>query len=389
MVTAPSVAVARPKVAVVRAADEHVGALTDFYRATWDPAATVEGVRGARVIAAQRNPVTPGSEPPTFLFLSDGRVLGHITTIPVRFWNGQDEVAAHWFNGLMVLPEFRNGLVGFSLLKQAVQELPLTGCITVTTAAQRLFQALGFTNYGTLDNYIAILRPACVLRQLNLQALGIARVPGWLSRAVHAAQQTGLATVGGCLAGGALTAWRTLGSLSRLRCVVRTGPEVTAAELDDLWARVRPTLAASPVRDGKYLVWRYDSDPAYERVALSNGGRIIAAAVVRRPRDTGDPRLNGIKVATLSDVVFPADRPDAGFAVLDAAEKLALRLGAHALLCTASHPALTGLLPRRAYVRMPGNVHFMLRDPQRRHGMPASLEAWWLTRGDAEADQVF
>jgi GNAT superfamily N-acetyltransferase len=389
MMTASSAPARKPKVAVVRAADEHAEVLADFYRAVWDPFATAEGVRSARAAAAERNPVTPGVEPPTFLFLSDGRVLGHITTIPVRFWNGHDEVAAYWFNGLMVLPEFRNGLVAHSLLKQAVQELPLTACVTVTTAAQRLFQALGFANHGAPDNYIAVLRPACVLRQLDIQALGIAGVPGWLSRAIRAAQRAGLATFGGFLASGALTAWRAFGAPRQLKCVVRTGTGVTAAELDDLWTRVRPTLAAAPVRDGKYLTWRYDSDAAYERLAVYDARRIVAAAVVRRPRDAGDSRLRGIKVATLSDLVFPADRPDAGLAALAGAEALARRLGAHALLCTASHPAVTGLLPRRAYVRLPGNVHFMLRDPKGRHRMPASLDAWWLTRGDAEADQVF
>jgi hypothetical protein len=31
----------------------------------------------------------------------------------------------------------------------------------------------------------------------------------------------------------------------------------------------------------------------------------------------------------------------------------------------------------------------MLRDPYGAHRMPASLDDWWLTRGDAHADQVF
>jgi hypothetical protein len=270
-----------------------------------------------------------------------------------------------------------------------VQELPLTGSLAVTSAAQRLFQAIGFANYGALGNYIAILRPATVLRQLDLEALGIAGMPAWLSRAVHAAQQAGLATAGGFLASGALTAWRTVAARRQVDCVVRTGTEVTTAELDELWTVVRPTLAASSVRDGKYFAWRYDSDPAYERLAVYDARRIVAAAVVRRPRDAGDPRLRGIKVATLSDLVYSAEQPGAGLAALAGAEDLARRLGAHALLCTASHPAVTRLLPRRAYVPLPGNVHFMLRDRGGRHEMPTSLDAWWLTRGDADADEVF
>jgi hypothetical protein len=162
-----------------------------------------------------------------------------------------------------------------------------------------------------------------------------------------------------------------------------------AVGLNNLWQRTRATLAASSVRDARYLSWRYDRDPVYERLALYDSRRMAAAAVVRRPRETGDPRLGGIKVATLSEVIFPVDEPASGEAAIAAAEQTARRMGADAMLCGASHPALAAILKKRGYLRPSGNLHFMLRDPGRVHELPASLGAWWLTRGDALTDQMF
>jgi hypothetical protein len=43
----------------------------------------------------------------------------------------------------------------------------------------------------------------------------------------------------------------------------------------------------------------------------------------------------------------------------------------------------------QAYVPLPGNLHFLARDPQGGYGLPNALGEWWLTRGDGEADEVF
>ena len=162
--------------------------------------------------------------------------------------------------------------------------------------------------------------------------------------------------------------------------------------LDALWRRARNTLPAAAVRDGTYLPWRYEpaSGGIYEAVAVwDRTGRLEAVAIVKKPRAQGDERLRGIMVATLSDILFPADRADAGLAALAGAERIARRMGADAILCSATHPTVTALLPRRAYLRMPGNIYFLIRDPQRALNLPTGLDAWWVTRGDDGSDETF
>ena len=107
----------KPRIEVLRVGEEHAEPLAEFYRAVWSRDAVASGVRAARAAAAAANPVEPGADIPAFAFLSDGKVLGYIGTVPTRFWNGTAEHPAHWFKGFMVLPEFQGGPVGHAVLK--------------------------------------------------------------------------------------------------------------------------------------------------------------------------------------------------------------------------------------------------------------------------------
>ena len=45
-------------------------------------------------------------------------------------------------------------------------------------------------------------------------------------------------------------------------------------------------------------------------------------------------------------------------------------------------------LLRAGFIRMPGNIHMLLRDPGGRHQLSADLSAWMVTRGDAWGDHL-
>jgi len=75
--------------------------------------------------------------------------------------------------------------------------------------------------------------------------------------------------------------------------------------------------------------------------------------------------------------------------LLSGAEDAARSVGGDALLSSGNAPALRELTRRRAYLPVPGNVHFFVKDGAGRCGLPRELDVWWLTRGDGESDGVF
>ena len=376
---------------VVRVDHRHTGTLAEFIRQVWDPTATPEAVGRARAEAATLNPGAFGQEAPTFLFLANGQAVGHLSTLPIRLCIGQTEQPAHWMTGFWVLTQHQNGPVGFLLLKEAVRHLGYALSLTVQPASRRLFEALGFKNLGMLPNFLQIIRPATILQNVDLTAIGLAGLPRWLAPGVRMAQRQSIATVAGAVASGAAHIWTAaLGRPSR-SFEVKRPQEVNVAEYDDLWSRIRPAIAATPTRDGTYLRWRYGSggDGRYQFVTVHAGSTLWGFAAVRRPRTEGDSRLSGIRVATLSEATFPPDRPEVGLALLAAVEGAARDLEADALLCSPSHAALPPLLRRRGFLRLPGNLHFLIRDPKGNLPLPRGLAEWWLMRGDMNADEVF
>lgn len=377
-----------PRTQVLMAGEEHAEMLAEFFRSVWDPRATAREVLASREREARDNPAAGGVPPPTFLVVAEGKCIGYVTTIPGRVEVQGKGAQGYWLKGLMVLPEFRNGPVGFLLLKEAVRYLKgyLFG-MAVAPAARKLFQALKFTDLGAVPNRLVPLAPATIAHHLDLEALNISGLPGWVRPLVRLCRGTGLDRVGGAALGLVREGYAGVASRSVKSLRAKAGGEWGEDEVSRLWARMREQLSAGAVRNGDYVRWRYAGVTAdsYETVTVRRSGTLLALAAIKRPREEADPRLRGIRVATLSDVVYdPADQP-AGLAALIGAEQAAKTMGAHALLAGATSPAFLGLLRKRGYVSIPGNVHCLVRGPGEQAGMP-SLHQWWITRGDGESD---
>jgi hypothetical protein len=381
---------ARPRVEVVQLEERHDEALAGFFRHVWNAEATAERVAAARNADRAADPHGSAQSPPAFAFLLNDEVVGYVGTIPNRFWSGSEELPGHWIKGLMVLPEHRNGPIGFLVLKEASMRTGLAAGMVVADPAIRLFEALGYRNLGPLENRILPLRPGRVLRRLDADAVGLSRRRPRLARALRFAQRTGLTAVPATFAALALSALALRTRLQAGSLATGTPATVPAEELDSLWRGVRSGIGAGSVRDGAYLNWRYgDRSAEYGFVTAREGGALAGVAVVRRPREEGDARLRGIRIATIADILFPTHRSDVGAALLEGSRRLAHAWNADAVLCSGTHPALLRLLRTHGFLKGPANVNFLLRGKAPAGKLPDTLQKWWLTRGDSEADGVF
>lgn len=369
---------------------EYLPLLADFVRKVWSPEIQVDALRAARAQAAASNPADPGEAPPTFLFLRDGQAVGHLTTIPTRLQCGEWIGPAHWLKGFWVLPEHRNGPIGAMLVREAARRLDCLLATVVDEAPRRVFGAFKMRDLGTLTEHIRLLRPQRVLQRLDASAFGFGS-NRLLRSALDIARQPGISHLGGALLRSALALRGAAAAGARDLDVKLDGPEDDAG-LDALWTRVAGELELTPVRDAAYRRRLYGSAPdgRYRILSLDRKGapgEPVAWASIRAPRDgEGDPRLRGIRVATLSDVVVPLSRPEHGLALLREAESVARDQGADALLCSASHPRLRDWLSQRAFVRVGGSLHLAARGPKAVPPLPPSIDAWWLTRADGGAD---
>jgi len=370
------------RIEVVRVETEHLTALAGFYAAVWDPAATADKVRTSRRQAGAANPVTPGEPPPTWIVLRNQLAIGHVTTIPISLWIDGVERSAYWIKGLWVLPEFQRSAVGFLVLRAAVQELGPVAALALAhdPAALRLFGALGFRDLGGLPNDLRVLNARRVLGSLDpatLPAGALAR-SGGLRLAIRGA------ALFGPVCDLAMTTWAALagGRLGSLSVTVSDQLDVPAAE--SLWLAARDEVRAGPRRGGAEFAARYAA--GYSFVHVRDGNRLAALGVLRPPSADGDPRLRGVRVATLADLLYRPSEARAGLAVLRGAEWAAHEWGADALLSGASIDAFRRLVRRRGFFRAPPNLRVMASVPA---GGPPTLDHWWFTRGDSGGDGSF
>jgi hypothetical protein len=386
---------ATSKISIAMATEEHAGAIAAFYREVWDANATQESVLAAMRLGAIHNVAAAGVQLPVALVFSGTRIVGYCGSIAQRLWDGAEERPAYWVKGLMVLRDYRNGPVGYLAVRELTSRLPCATVLTVAPAARRLFAALGYRDLGAVHNWVKPLRPGVIANQLDLEAVGLRSLPRWVGSGVRIAQRTGAAALVAQATGAGMEAFSSFSRLTTSHFEETVDEAPSREDLDAVWMEARSNLKASPVRDGNYLVTRFGAHSSHEQanpykfIAIRERGRLVSVAALRNPRMTPDPRLGTIRVATISDLVFPLTKPQAGLATLGAIATAARGGGADAVTCMTSHRGIGRLLKRQGYLRLSGNVHFFLRDVNAPEHWPTDLSSWWLGRGDGESDATF
>ena len=372
------------------AGDDDADALAEFYREVWNPTATAEAVIAARRESARLNTVQPDTAPPTIVAFHRGRVAGLVGAVPTRLWDGRTERPAYWVKGLMVRPSYRNGPIGYSVLKTAAQQYPCTAALVVAPAARRLFGAVGYMDVGAIDNWMLPLAPARILARANTALLGNGRP---LQRLAAAASRNAIASGLASVAGHALRGARALVRLSAAGLVTRpVDLRAAGGALTALWREARDKLPAATVRDGVQLAGRYGNDRhgRYQCVAAVRRGVLRGVAVMRAVRVSTDDRLKGLRIAALSDILFPPDDTATGVALLGGVEAMARDSHADAVVASASAAPLRAALRRQCYLRVGGGMHLFVRDSDEEPGhWSANVQDWWITRGDSLADESF
>lgn len=375
-----------------RLGETDADAIAEFMRsAGWNANATPDGVRDWLQTAAAQNPFEPGVGPPLVGVFVGPLLVACLTSIPTRFWNGREFAAAHWLKGFWVLEQHRDGLIGYLLLKEMLKHVGLAASMPAALAPRQLSVALGMLDLGAVRNYIEPLRIARILRKLDARLLELNGVPKSASIALKIAKIPPVAYAVEALIALGLAAARLPSILAVRALTTQLGERLPSeGDLDSLWGRARSVGSCCASRSGAYLQWRYEqgANGRYWFVSCWRQAELVGLAVLQHPERLDDPRLAGLLIGSVVDLVLDPRCPDALPSVLGAARRWARPLNYDALLLTMSNLALRGPVLRDGYVPMPGNIHLMVRDPGGKHGLSSNLDAWMVTRGDAWSDHL-
>jgi hypothetical protein len=285
-----------------------------------------------------------------------------------------------------VLPEYRNGPIGYFVLKELVGRLPRSVVLTVAPASVRLFEALGYANLGIVPNYVSILRPGRLASKVPIAALG-GRLPVLAVRAVRFVQQSGVLGLSGAAVGFGVRAATGVSALCRMGLSVdRVNRLPSSDDLDSLWRAARRSGWSGVVRDARYLGQRYGGQRYKFVTVREHRGTLRALAILQAPREQNDERVRGLSLGALSDLVVKHGDSRAAIVVMRGAAALARDLGGDALLASTPSRWVGRLLVSQAWLPLPGNLRFLVRETDSARTWPTSLEHWWLMRGDGESD---
>jgi hypothetical protein len=373
------------------------GSIAEFFRASgWDAQATPDGTLGMLRAAAAGNPFEPGTAPPTVGVFIGSRLVAYLSSIPTRFWNGSEYAPAHWLKGFWVLEEYRNGPVGFLLLKEMLKHVGIAASLPAALVTRQLSAALGMCDLGAVRDYVEPLHPARILRKLDFGQLEhLSGLPAMVSLAARVARIPPIGDLAGALVTLGLTLLRLPGAWSARGLRTELSERLPQqAALDGLWVRAQRAPGCSATRSGAYLRWRYESGASghgkahYCFATAWRAAELVGLAVLAQPQRRDDARIRGLGIGSVVDLVLDPGCPGALHGVLAVARRWAQGASYDALLLTVSRRALRGSLLRAGFIPTPGNIHLLLRDPGARHGLSTDLDAWMVTRGDAWSDHV-
>jgi hypothetical protein len=372
--------------------ENHEASLRKFVEYFW---ATDSSANTRIEQSGQSNATKEKSEkmrPPTFLFLKDDEVLGHIATIPVRLLIHSRIISAHWVVGFMVMPEYRNGPIGPLLIKKVNETIDFAMTLHVENNVLRIFKGLGWKHPGVIPQFIQVIDAYRLLKEVNIERLkGRNDVIG--KCLVIGLSNTFTRFLLAFFASIALKIWSLGTSVIRPRC----GPyEVVEeysfdASYDALWEEVGGKFDATVVRDGKYLENRFGSRlERYRLLACRKNKRLIGYCILKVKAFHNDPRMGNARVGTLVDCLFNPEDFSGLQLLFFEAKKTFKNEKVDAIFCTASFLPLRNFLMKNGFIKVPGNLNFAFHGSHLLEPLEdLRLSEWHIMRGDADADQNF
>jgi len=364
--------------------DAYLDSMVEFIRSVWDETITAEVFSSRRAADREENPYAGEGGNPLAIAVEGKRIVGRLSAIPCRLWANGEEHPMCWLSGLHVLPDFRGRKLAPLLPKLMIDNFSIVTGFFVQEAPLRIYNKLGWTIVGKIPEYMKILDARGFFKNFD-----VANFDHMLGRKKLLAKT--LCTIG--RTGDAFLPSLLLGGLSILR-KTRSGRDrpmnVAIVEdfdrrVDELWERNKPFIKHAQVRASRYLNWHFKSRTGWIKVISEENDAINGYAILSVKKFSGDERLHDMSVLSIIDIFWDLAEPRVFTGMLRSIERLARERGVDVLLCSIHEPGAEKMLKRSAFLGIPSTVYFAYHCSKEGLKLPAALDDWFITRGDADA----
>ena len=306
------------------------------------------------------NPNANRDDIPLWVVRSGDKIVGQMASIPVDLKVGEDVRRALWTVDYTLLPEYRPGGLGISLLQAAWSYCKTLLSLGYNENSSAVMSFLRWKALGSIKRYQLLLFPGHAAREIS--RLAPARHLANLLYAPFRPGSKQLAPAGN----GVLREVTTFDS-----------------SFDELWLDASPRWPCAVVRNARFLEWQFMRQPGkkYDVLGYYRDDRLLGYIVLffRKAADGGAPPK-----AAISDLCYGSENPEEVIdSLLGGALRLAIERRAGSLVADVLDPLVEIRLGSFGFRGVKASPAFAAKTVELQD-LIYEQSNWFLTRGDSD-----
>ncbi|GEM_PF-2156013 len=310
------------------------------------------------------NPFCPPENPAVWVCSIEGKMAGHLGTLPVEVKVGSKKVHAAWAVDFFTAPEFRGKGIGKSLTEESAKAFDLFLSVGNTDMSFGLFKKLGWKPLGDVPYYVKFWSWEAPLRK---------RIRNQAATAFLLAIFNGASGIYNAL------------MHPKKSAEIRTERiETFDQEADELWAEVESFYTVVVIRSRAYLSWKYEKQPGMNYIKFrALRGRQLCGYIVVRAVKTGENPAEGL----IADLIVRPNDTEAAHALLDAGLDYLRKEGCQLARCYATDKRIRKILAAAGFIKRQPVMRFMAYQKGGDLDAADQQDNWFIMAGDSDIDR--
>lgn len=301
-----------------------------------------------------------------WVYKIDGKVIGHIGTIPVQLNAGARKINAAWAVDFMTLSQYRRKGIGRALVDETNKHFDILMAIGITEMSFRLFMKMGWRLLGNIPYYMMVWECKGLLKRkfgdvfiLNLVSTPINLLLKGFNYFKRLTSKTKVTEV------------RRIDSFDK--------------EPEEFFEEITRNYKILVPRSKSYLSWKYDRQPYMDYVKLKaiDGNKSCGYSVIRCIKcDSAPPE------GLIVDIIAQPDDITSIKSLVLASFEYFMKEGCPLVRCYASHKGIQKTLLSCGMIRRKSKMRFLVSKDIDGLDKHYDLANWHITSGDCDIDRI-